>query len=88
MAVGLDTSADDIVTLTVDDDGPGVPPDERERIFERFVRLDQARERDAGGAGLGLAVVAAVVRAGGGRVRATESSLGGACFEVTLPASS
>jgi signal transduction histidine kinase len=85
--VELATTSDQ-VHLIVDDDGPGVPSDERERVFERFVRLDDARERDAGGAGLGLAVVASVVRAGGGGVLVSESPTGGARFEVTLPAAS
>ena len=75
------------VVLSIDDDGPGVPLEQRERIFERFVRLDEARERDRGGAGLGLAVVASVVEAGGGDVTVTESpELGGARFTIVLPA--
>ncbi|MCK6079472.1 HAMP domain-containing histidine kinase [Microbacterium sp. EYE_5] len=74
--------------LTVDDDGTGVPEAERERVFERFVRLDEGRARDAGGSGLGLAIVAGVVRASGGTVAVTDSPLGGARFEVRLPAAS
>ncbi|WFR66497.1 HAMP domain-containing sensor histidine kinase [Curtobacterium flaccumfaciens] len=70
--------------LTVDDDGAGVPPDERDRVFERFVRLDEARSRDAGGAGLGLAIVRDAVRAHGGAVLVTDSPLGGARFVVRL----
>ncbi|AZS45195.1 putative sensor histidine kinase TcrY [Microbacterium oleivorans] len=73
--------------LTVDDDGNGIPPEERERVFERFVRLDEGRARDAGGSGLGLAIVAGVVRASGGTVSVGESPLGGARFTVRLPAS-
>lgn len=73
------------VVLTVDDDGPGIPPGERERVFERFVRLDDARARDTGGAGLGLAIVADIVAAHGGTVLATQSPLGGARFRVELP---
>jgi signal transduction histidine kinase len=76
----------DTVALTVDDDGSGVAPVDRERIFERFVRLDDARSRDKGGAGLGLAVTAACVRAGGGDLRVEDGPLGGARFVVTLPA--
>jgi signal transduction histidine kinase len=85
VAVGLE-SVGEHVMLTIDDDGPGVPPEQRERIFERFVRLDEARERDRGGAGLGLAVVSSVVRAGGGDVTVTDSELGGARFTIVLPA--
>ncbi len=87
-AVSLDTTAHggrQFVRLAVDDDGPGVPPDQRHRVFERFVRLDEARRRDGGGAGLGLAVVASVVANAGGRVAIRDSTLGGARFEVELP---
>ena len=75
----------DTVYLLVDDDGPGVPVHERERIFERFVRLDEARQRDEGGAGLGLAVVQTVVTASGGTITVSDSPLGGARFQVELP---
>lgn len=84
--VSLATTATNEVVLRVDDDGAGVPEAERERIFERFVRLDAARSRGAGGSGLGLAIVAEVVAAHGGRVRALDSPIGGARFEVVLPA--
>jgi len=83
--VELRTDGDE-VTLAVDDDGPGVPEADRERVFDRFVRLDEARRRDSGGAGLGLAVVAAVAAASGGRASVTDSALGGARFELRLPA--
>ena len=86
LAVGVD-EADGIVTLTVEDDGPGVPAPDRERVFERFVRLDEARARDAGGSGLGLAIVAAVVRDHGGEIALDTGGLGGARFRVRLPAS-
>jgi signal transduction histidine kinase len=72
--------------LTVDDDGGGVPVAERGRVFERFVRLDEARDRDAGGSGLGLAIVAEIVRVHGGAVSVDDSPLGGARFAVDLPA--
>ena len=74
------------VELTVDDDGPGVPTADRERIFERFARLDDARTRDRGGAGLGLAVVAESVRAMAGTVTVEDASIGGARFIVRWPA--
>ena len=82
----VDADQPSIVRLTVDDDGPGIPVDQRERVFERFVRLDEARQRDSGGAGLGLAVVEGVVTAAGGTVSVDESALGGARFQVELPA--
>ena len=74
------------VHLVVEDDGGGVPVEDRERVFERFVRLDEARARDGGGAGLGLAIVREVVGAAGGTSRINSSRLGGARVEVALPA--
>ncbi|KAF2413581.1 two-component sensor histidine kinase [Microbacterium sp. B35-04] len=87
VAIGV-LERDGQVLLTVDDDGPGVPAAERERIFERFVRLDEARARDAGGSGLGLAIVRAIAEAEGGSVSVEDSPLGGARFSVVLPAAS
>ncbi|MDP9436786.1 MAG: HAMP domain-containing histidine kinase, partial [Actinomycetota bacterium] len=77
--------AADPVELLVDDDGPGVPPADRERVFERFVRLDTPRSRDAGGAGLGLALVRELVSALGGTVAAEDAPAGGARLRVRLP---
>ena len=71
--------------VTIDDDGPGIEPSEREHVFDRFVRLDDARSRDSGGSGLGLAIVRAVVDAHGGGVSIAEGPLGGARVEVSLP---
>jgi signal transduction histidine kinase len=71
--------------LQIDDDGSGIPEPERRRVFERFVRLDDARSRDSGGSGLGLAIVAEIVTAHGGTVTIADSPLGGARFEVVLP---
>lgn len=82
------TERDGRAVLTVDDDGAGIPAAERERVFERFVRLDDARARDAGGSGLGLSIVRAVAEAGHGSVSVSESRWGGARFEVTLPSAS
>lgn len=76
----------DHVVVRVSDDGAGIAPADRDRIFERFVRLDEARTREAGGAGLGLAIVGELVRAHGGTVRVEDAQeLGGASFVVTLP---
>jgi signal transduction histidine kinase len=73
--------------LVVDDDGPGVAEADRERIFERFTRLDEGRARDAGGAGLGLSIVRAVAVAHGGTVTVESSpTLGGARFTLVLAA--
>ncbi|HWJ09816.1 MAG TPA: ATP-binding protein [Nocardioides sp.] len=74
------------VRLVVEDDGPGIAPADRERVFERFVRLDEARSRDAGGSGLGLAIVREVVTGHGGSVAVEQGALGGARFVVRLPA--
>ena len=75
------------VELTVDDDGPGIPADDRERVFERFTRLDDGRARDAGGLGLGLSMVKAITEQHGGTVddRATRRSAGPGS-RVRLPA--
>jgi signal transduction histidine kinase len=73
------------VVIAVDDDGPGIPLTDRERIFQRFTRLEQSRSRTSGGVGLGLAVVDRVVRHHNGSVAVSDSPLGGARFEVTLP---
>lgn len=84
VAIGVRTDGEQ-VRLWVDDDGPGISADQRERIFERFIRLDDARSRDEGGAGLGLAVVAASVEELAGTIAVTEAPLGGARFELTFP---
>lgn len=73
------------IEICVDDDGPGIAADDRSRVFERFVRLDEARARDHGGSGLGLAIVAELVAAHGGRVAIAESPLGGVRLRITLP---
>ncbi|MGY2026477.1 sensor histidine kinase [Nocardia gipuzkoensis] len=83
--VAVERGADGRVVLSVADDGPGVPHTERDRIFQRFVRLDDARTRDEGGAGLGLAIVRDVVERHGGTIRVTDGAPGGACFVASLP---
>ncbi|HKN94432.1 MAG TPA: ATP-binding protein [Thermoleophilaceae bacterium] len=73
------------VRFAVEDDGPGIPPDQRDRIFDRFHRTDISRARATGGSGLGLAIARALVEAHGGRIRAGESPEGGARLEFDLP---
>jgi signal transduction histidine kinase len=73
------------IRFLVEDDGPGIPADERERVFRRFYRTDYARSRRSGGTGLGLAIVRAIADAHGGWVRASESPEGGARIELELP---
>jgi signal transduction histidine kinase len=87
IALSLAESASDIL-LSIEDDGDGVPAADRERIFERFVRLDEARARESGGSGLGLAIVRELVGAHQGSVTVHVSRLGGARFDVRLPAAS
>ncbi len=73
------------VRFAVEDNGPGIPPDQRGRIFDRFHRTDISRARSTGGSGLGLAIARALVEAHGGRIRAGESPEGGARLEFDLP---
>lgn len=77
---------DRTVVVTVDDDGPGLSADDRERVFERWVRLDDARSREDGGSGLGLPIARSIARAHGGDVRLEVSPLGGLRAVVSLPA--
>ncbi|WP_308431929.1 HAMP domain-containing sensor histidine kinase [Microbacterium sp. R1] len=77
--------SDGYVFVTVEDDGAGVLAEERERIFERFVRLDEARSRDAGGSGLGLAIARGIAASSGGSLTVDDSRWGGARFVLTLP---
>ena len=79
------TAQDGTAVVVVSDDGPGVPEAERERIFERFVRLDTDRARAAGGSGLGLAIVAEIVAAHSGSVTVEPAPGGGPQFLVRLP---
>ncbi len=72
------------VRLTIRNDGPGIPDADRERIFDRFVRLDDARDRDSGGTGLGLAIARDIVRLHRGAV-AVDDVADGASFTVTVP---
>jgi len=74
------------LTVTIDDDGPGIPPESREDVFKPFVRLDEARNQDEGGTGLGLAIALDIARSHGGDVRLADSPLGGLRAVVRVPA--
>lgn len=79
------SAADGRLTIAVEDDGPGIPAAERERVFERFHRAGAARDRSSGGSGLGLAISREIVVAHDGRIWAEESPLGGARVAFELP---
>jgi two-component system OmpR family sensor kinase len=76
----------DAVTFSVADHGAGIPVAQRDRVFERFVRLNRPIEREVGGTGLGLAIVHMLVEGMGGAISVTETVGGGATFSVVLPA--
>jgi len=73
-------------SVSVSDEGPGIPEDDLSRVFERFYRVDKSRARDPGGTGLGLAIVKHLVGLHGGEARAENRGNGGATFTITLPA--
>lgn len=75
----------DSVVLTVDDDGPGIPPDKREDVFRPFYRLDTSRNRETGGVGLGLAISRDIIRGHGGEIVLDNSPLGGLRAQIRLP---
>ncbi|GAA4666288.1 sensor histidine kinase [Frondihabitans cladoniiphilus] len=83
ITLALERRPGDAVAVLVTDDGPGVPEADRERIFDRLVRLDPSRDRDTGGAGLGLPIARGIARAHGGEVRCVATSTG-AAFEIEL----
>ncbi len=73
------------LTITIDDDGPGIPPAQREEVFKPFLRLDNARNQDKGGTGLGLAIARDIARSHGGDVMLGDSPLGGLRATVRVP---
>ena len=79
------TRRDDVVSVAVEDDGPGIPVDQREDVFKPFFRLDSARNPRTGGAGLGLSIARDVARGHGGDIRMSAGSLGGLRAELRLP---
>jgi two-component system OmpR family sensor kinase len=85
VSLAQESSAPDVLTLTVADEGPGMDPADAARAFERFYRADSSRARAGGGTGLGLAIVASLVAAHGGTVHLTTAPGAGAVFTVRLP---
>ena len=82
--IELEKKAEEIA-IHVDDEGPGIDPDMRQRIFEPFVRLEESRSRDTGGIGLGLAIARSIIRGHGGDIEVSDNEKGGARFTVRLP---
>ena len=75
-----------MLTVTIDDDGPGIPPEKREHVFKPFVRLDEARNLDASGTGLGLSIARDIARGHGGDITLEKSPLGGLRAVIKVPA--
>ncbi|MDJ0313860.1 HAMP domain-containing sensor histidine kinase [Arthrobacter sp. H35-D1] len=84
IAIELASGSDGVVVV-IDNDGDPVPAADRERIFERFVRLDESRSRESGGSGLGLAIAAGIMSAHHGTITATQAPSGNCRFELHLP---
>ena len=83
---GREVPGGDLIEMAVADDGPGIPTEAAERVFERFYRVDTARSREQGGTGLGLSIVKHIIQAHGGEVRLETAPGKGAAFRFTLPA--
>lgn len=79
------TFSESHITIIIEDDGPGIPENERENIFQPFYRVDSSRSRQTGGSGLGLAIVHEIIRKTHGTISIKSSQLGGAYFEVVWP---
>ncbi len=85
LAVPVVTQGGEIVTITIDDDGPGIAPDQIERMFQPFQRLEESRSRETGGIGLGLPIARNILRAHGGDVTIENRADGGLRVRVVLP---
>ena len=84
--VHIDVTADsNYLTILIEDNGPGIPESERDRIFERFYRLDDSRARDTGGTGLGLAITKEAILMHNGTIEVTNASEVGSIFTIRLP---
>ncbi|MDP9134914.1 MAG: ATP-binding protein, partial [Actinomycetota bacterium] len=82
--VGLARGREEL-RIMIDDDGPGIPEDQQERVFEPFVRLEESRSGETGGIGLGLAIARSIVRAHGGDIRLSNRAAGGLSVTLSLP---
>ncbi|MFC1405658.1 sensor histidine kinase [Streptacidiphilus sp. N1-5] len=85
VTLGIDTVAPDTLAIEIADDGPGIPAQERDRVFDRFIRLDTSRERGSGTSGLGLALAKEIATAHGGTITITDAPGGGALVRIILP---
>jgi signal transduction histidine kinase len=79
------TQNNNYIVIKITDNGPGIPESERERIFERFYRLDDSRARDTGGTGLGLSITKEAISMHGGTIEVSEAEHGGSVFTIKLP---
>ena len=75
----------DELHIVIEDDGPGIPDAERDRVFDPFVRLDRSRSREGGGVGLGLAIARSIMRGHGGDIDLENRAEGGLCVTLRLP---
>ena len=73
------------VEVTVDDDGPGIPADKREDVFKAFYRLDDSRNKETGGVGLGLSIAKDIVTSHGGKIELQDSPMGGLRVLISIP---
>jgi signal transduction histidine kinase len=80
-------AAGEQAVVSIADEGPGIPAEHRERIFDRFFRLDEGRSRDRGGTGLGLAIAKWAVEINSGHITIEQRPAGGSVFRITLPLS-
>ena len=82
--ISLKRTDDGDMFIDISDDGPGIPPAEREKVFDRFYRVDKARSRAEGGTGLGLAIARRAVEANGGTIAFVDGDGPGCCCRMTL----
>lgn len=84
IAVALESNNNKL-EITVDDDGPGIPPEKREEVFKAFYRLDESRNKETGGVGLGLSIARDIITSHGGKIELTDSELGGLRVLISIP---